>query len=323
VPGPTVSGAGLPIAWLDHTGATTPLRAARAPWTNLRISPDGGSIAMQILGRHTDIWVYDLRRDTLTPLTPDEETDTNPLWTNDGSRIVFASARGTKPVMNIYMARVDGAGGVQRLTESPNVQVPASWHPSGKYLAFEESNPNTRADVMILPLTADAAQGWKAGTPISFVNGAADERHAAFSPDGNWLAYVSNQSGQEEVYVRSFPEPGGQWQVSTGGGTHPVWSKVRHELFYSSPTGVGTPNRQISVVRFTVEGRTFKADKARLWSERQFQGRGPNRMFDVHPDGTRFAVAPVEEGQDQRVLSHVTMVFNLFAELRRLAPAAR
>ena len=215
------AGGDAPIDWMDHTGKTTPLRAAAANWSNPRFSPDGRRLALDIGGgTGLDVWVYEWARDTLTRLTFDPGADRNPVWTPDGRRIVFASARGDKSTPNLYWQRADGTGDVQRLTESKNLQYPASWHPSGKFLAFEENVPQTGRDLLMLPMEGDEASGWKPGKPTVFLNSPANEREPMFSPDGRWLAYESNESGRFEVYVRPFPGPGGKWQISTSGGAN-------------------------------------------------------------------------------------------------------
>ena len=137
-----------------------------------------------------------------------------------------------------------------------------------------------------------------------------------FSPDGRWLAYSSNESGRNEVYVRPFPGPGGKWLISTGGGIYPTWSRTKHELFYAL-------NGQIMVAPYAVEGDSFRAEKPRLWSEGRFVTRGLNRMFDLHPDGERFALAPVAQTPSGAKQDHVTFIFNFFDELRRIAPVKR
>jgi len=316
LPGQSTS-AGVPIHWMNREGKTTPLRATPANWLNLQFAPDGRRLALQIDDGQNDVWVYEWAGDTLTRLTFDPAADTKPVWTSDSRRIVFASDRADKSTPNLYWQRADGTGDAQRLTESKNPQVPASWHPSGKFLAFEEINPQTGFDLMILPMEGDEASGWKPGKPTVFLNGPFYEREPMFSPDGRWLAYWSNETGRQEVYVRPFPGPGSGWQISTGGGTYPTWSRTRHELFY------GTPSTQIMVAAFTVEGDSFRAEKPRLWSDGRFVVRGLNRMFDLHPDGERFALAPATQTSGSAKQDHVTFIFNFFDELRRLAPTGR
>ncbi len=303
----------IPPHWMDRNGKTTPMRATLAVWFNPQFAPDGRRLALNIVEGQNDVWVYDWGRDTLTRLTFDPADDRKPVWTPDGRRIVFASSR-DKSTTNLYWRRTDGTGDEQRLTESRNAQLPGSWHPNGKLLAFEEQTPQTNFDVMILSLEGDEASGWKPGKPSVFLNGPFAEREPVFSPDGRWLAYWSNETGRNEVYVRPFPGPGGKWQISTGGGTYPTWSRTKHELFY------GTANGQIMVAPFTVEGGSFRAEKPRLWSDGHFGMRGPNRMFDLHPDGERFALLPAPQTQGSRQ-DQVTFIFNFFDELRRPTPA--
>ncbi|MDO8679358.1 MAG: hypothetical protein Q7R30_12455 [Acidobacteriota bacterium] len=259
--------------------------------------------------------MYEWARDTLTRLTFDTAI-VRPVWTPDGRRIVFASQR-ADPTLNLYWQRADGTGDAQRLTESRNHQRPASWHPSGKFLAFDEQTTQTSWDLMILPLEGDDASGWKPGKPSVFLNTPFAESEPMFSPDGRWLAYQSNESGRNEVYVRPFSGPGGvgKWQISIGGGFSPMWSRTKHELFY------GTTNGQIMVAAFTVEADSFRAEKPQPWSDGRFVVRGLNRMFDLHPDGERFALtAQTQVGAKQ---DKVVFLFNFFDELRRIAPVAK
>ena len=137
-----------------------------------------------------------------------------------------------------------------------------------------------------------------------------------FSPDGRWLAYFSNETGRAEVCVRPFPGPGGQWQISTGGGILPTWSRTKQELFY------GTFQGEIMVARFAVDGDSFRAEKPGLWSDGRYVTRGLNRMFDLHPDGDRFAFALATRTPGAKQ-DHVALNFNFFDELRRLAPVTK
>jgi serine/threonine-protein kinase len=316
---PGLRASGAPIHWMDQEGNLTLLRATSANWAELAFAPDGRRLALTIAdGAQSDIWIYEWMRDTLTRLTSDSADDVQPVWTPDGRRIVFASNRADKSTLNLYWQRADGIGDAQRLTESAHPQTPASWHPSGKFLAFSELNPATGWDLMILPLEGSEASGWRIGKPFSFLHASFSEYGPSFSPDGHWIAYLSYETGRREVYVRPFPGPGGKWQVSNGGGALPTWSRTKHELFYGTPD---PPNNQIMVAAYTVDGDMFHAEKPRLWSDKRFALRGGPRPFDLHPDGERVAFAPAVEalsGAERH--DHVTVIFNVFDELRRLPP---
>jgi serine/threonine-protein kinase len=150
-----------------------------------------------------------------------------------------------------------------------------------------------------------------------FLNSQFLEVEAAFSPDGRWLAYQSNESGRFEVHVRPFPGPGGKWQVSTGGGLDPTWSRNRKELFYQ------TLESTLMVAPYAVEGDSFRAEKPRQWSPGLVPTRGVNRTFDLHPAGQRLAVLKASEQQAEEKRDHVVFIENFFDELRRVAPAAK
>ena len=207
LPGP-VTGAGMPIHWMAPRERTTPLLAAPANWSTPRFAPNGRQLAMEIRAASSDIWVYEWARDTLTRLTSGPAPDQRPVWTPDSRRIAFASPRADTLTPNLYWQRADGTGDAERLTESTNAQQPSSWHPSGRFLAFEETTTDTKVDVMILPLEGDDASGWKPGTAHRVLEWAYVEFDPMFSPDGRWLAYASVESGHPEVYVRPFPGPG-------------------------------------------------------------------------------------------------------------------
>jgi Tol biopolymer transport system component len=301
--------------WMDSTGATTSLPIVEADWRQPTFSPDGQRIAFTIDdGSQQDVWLYDWARDTRTKFTFNPRNDNSAVWTPDGRRIVFASARPTG-VMNLYWQRADGAGDVQQLTESPNHQAPYSFHPSGKYLAFTEVTLKNQGDLMILPLEGDEAKGWKPGKPTSFLSTAANEFSPMFSPDGQWIAYVSDESGQQQTYVRPFQGPGGKQLISVGLGVFPVWSIARHELFFQDPAV-----NKIMVAAYTTEGASFHADKPRLWSPSGYLPLVQGRVYDVHPDGKRVVISKPSDAAGER-RDNVVLVFNFFDELRRIAPA--
>jgi serine/threonine-protein kinase len=151
-----------PIVWLNRNGATTPLRATPAVWGFPRFSPDGRRLALAIDdGRQTDIWVYEWERDILTRVTSDPGSDVAPVWTPDGTRLVFASTRGNN-VSNLYWQRADGTGDAQRLTESPIAQLPDAFHPDGRHLVFHQGDPSAgRQDIGMEGRSAHHAGGWQ------------------------------------------------------------------------------------------------------------------------------------------------------------------
>jgi serine/threonine-protein kinase len=308
-----------PVVWMDRAGATTPLRAAPAVWGFPRFSPDGKRLAMAIDdGRQTDIWVYEWEREILTRVTSDPASDVAPVWTPDGTRLVFASTRGSN-VSNLYWQRADGTGDAQRLTETPIAQLPDAFHPDGRHLAFHQGDPSAgQQEIGMLTLEGDEAHGWKVVATTTLVGGPFLKANARFSPDGRWFSYSSFDSGRFEIYVQPFPGPGGRVQVSSGGGNLGLWSATKHEIYFA-----GNQQQRMMVASYTVAGSVFTPAKAQPWTEARFSiappisAYGPG--FDLHPDGQRFAVAPAinQSNGGGPPPSTLVIVFNLFDELRR------
>jgi Tol biopolymer transport system component len=308
-----------PIDWLTRDGKTSVLRATKADWVNPRFSPDGQKLALQIFdGKQNDIWVYEWARETFTQLTFDPGQDRYPVWTPDGRRIVFASDRAKPGVFNLYGVNADGTGEVTRLTDSPDLQAPWSWHPSGKFLAFYAVRGATGADLMILPMEGDAARGWTPGKPTMFLGTPASEYDPVFSPDGRFIAYYSNEaSGAFDVYVRPFPGPGGPWRISIAGGSDPRWSATTHELLYVNPEG------KVMTAPYAVVGESLHADKPQNWSPTNVQfRRSLNSMYDLHPDGKRLAALAAQD-QGGAIQDKVVFVFNFADYVRKIAPVTK
>jgi eukaryotic-like serine/threonine-protein kinase len=307
----------LSIYWMDSQGKFTPLRDTPGGYHDPAFSPDGKRLALEIYdGKRRDIWVYEWERGALTRLTVAGRANWAPVWTPDGQRIVYSSEElGGTP--NLWWKRADGAGDAQRLTESKNLQFAESWRPDGKVLAFSEVNPDTSWDILTLTVEGNEKSGWKIEQPKPFLNTPFAEAQAAFSPDGRWLAYYSNESGDVEVYVQPFPGPGGKLQLSTGGGRSPKWSRNGRELFYR------TADSKIMVVTYTATGNSFQADKPRLWSPGQFTSLGLFMNYDLHPDGKRFAVLKTPGTGDAPKADKVRFVFNFFDELRNKVPTGK
>jgi serine/threonine-protein kinase len=292
------------LVWVDHTGKAEPIASFKAPFFAPRLSPDGQRIAYKTLGKESQVWIYDLIRSTASRLTS-EGFGVFVTWTPDGRRVVFDWMKAVAP--NIYWQPADGSTPMERLTQSEYLQFTGSWSPDGETLAFLESHEGSGLDIVLLHMRDRKV------TP--FLNSRFNERYPEFSPDGRWLACVSNESGRGEVYVLPFPGPGGKWQISNEGGTEPLWSRNGKQLFYRRPN-------QVWVVDVKA-GSGFTASKPRLLFEQPgYGGGGPIRTWDISPDGQRFLMVKLDERKPQPV-TEMILVQNWFEELKRLVPASR
>ena len=313
--GPALSQA--PLMWMKQAGALSPLRSRPSSFSHLRFSPDGRRVAMSIAdGRQADVWVFDWERDILTRITTDPALDVSPVWTPDGTVLVFGSYR--SGVANVFWQRADGTGEAQRLTTSAVAHLPDAFTPSGQQLVLHEGDPaTTRQSLVVLPVRRDGQQ-LKGGTPSTFVGGRFLKANARISPDGRWIAYAANDTGTFEIYVQPFPGPGERVQVSNGGGNLPLWSPTKSELYYAGPG-----QQRMMAASYAARDGVFVPAKPRRWSETLFSTSPPvgtyGPSFDIHPDGQRFVVTPPrQEALD--VNTQLVLFFNFFDELRRLAP---
>src|ERR1700682_4675513 len=212
------------LAWVNRHGVEEPIAAPPRAYTLPRLSPDGTSVALDIRDQDNDIWIWDLARKTLRRLTFDPAQDQYPVWTPDGRRIAFGSTR--SGAQNVFWQPADGTGPVERLTTSPNSQYPTSVAPDGSRLIIWEAT--TKTGFYLVQLHLDGARQAEALFHTAF-----NELNGEISPEGHWLAYQSAESGQSEIYVRPFPNVDrGRWQISTSGGTSPVWARGGGELFF-------------------------------------------------------------------------------------------
>jgi serine/threonine-protein kinase len=207
---------------VDRNGAARRLGGSERSFELPRLSPNNRRLAVTITENDTtDVWVRDLERGTMTRLTS-EGNNAAAIWSPDGERIVFSSDR--DGAFNLFSMRADGSGESTRLTRSGNLQMPTSWSPDGRTLLLTELDLSTGFDIRVVPLEPP-------GEPKDLLRSSFNEVGGSFSPDGKWLAYVSDETGQNEIYLTRFPE-GGKWQISTDGGVEPVWAPVGLELFY-------------------------------------------------------------------------------------------
>jgi serine/threonine-protein kinase len=301
VPG-SVQGAQSNLVWVSRNGAEQPVAAAAHAYLAPRLSPDGRRVAVGITGQDSQVWLYDLSREMLTRLTFEGNTNQYPNWTPDGKRISFRSNK--EGPLNLFWQMADGSGGLERLTTGDDAQTANSWSPDSQLLAFVEVTPATGIDIWLLRMNDRKAQ------PL--LRTQFNESSPRFSPDGHWLAYVTDESGRYEIYVQAFPGPGGKWQISTEGGTEPVWNPSGRELFYRSGDKMMAAD--------IATQPSFAAGKPRMLFAGQYVPTPvtyPN--YDVSPDGQRFLMLKPAE-QAQAAPTQINVVLNWFEELKRRVP---
>jgi serine/threonine-protein kinase len=316
-----ITGSGSPpersLVWVDRQGRVEPVTDERQAFASLRLSPDGRQLAVDVeTSTNSDIWLYDLTRGTRNRLTF-EKDNFRPVWTPDGRHLIFSSNR--EGLMNLFRKSVNGSGDAERLMPSVfGWQFPTGVSPDGRFVAFAQEEPETGWDLWVVPLEGDGAR-----EPQPFVRTRFFEAQAAFSPDGRWLAYISNESGRYEVHVRPFPGPGRRWQVSTNGGREPLWSRDGRDLFYREAGAMAVGKlRKMMVVPVRTQP-TFEAGSPRvLFEGRYMEGRLGPPEYDVTPDGQRFVMVQLPE-EEEPVHRELVYVPDFFDELKAKVRAAR
>ena len=303
------AGAARSLVWVDREGREEPLATPVLPYGTPSVSPDGTRVAVDVLGpEDQNIWIHDLSRGTETILTTDPAEDDSPLWTPDGEWVVFASDREGQE--GLFQKRADTPGDAERLmtgSEGRAFIQPMSWSADGQTLLFRESGGGTPGDIGLLSMEGDQAKELLLDTEFS-------EAAPAVSPDGGWIAYDSNETGEREVYVQRFPGLGSKVTISTDGGGQPLWSPDGRELFYRGPRGM-------MVVPVETEA-TFGAGDPSVLFETQYYFFGSRRTYDLAPDGQRFLMlkegAATDDSAAPAVQIHV--VLNWFEELLERVP---
>jgi len=300
---PAQPGVGRSLVWVTREGREEPLAAPAREYMQPRLSPDGKRVAVSTADRENDIVIWNLTAGTLTSLTSGPEEELSPVWTHDGQRLIFSSTR--EGVANIFWQAADGSGTLERLTTSPNQQYPSSISRNGE-LIFQESVPKTGADLMLLTMPGTD----RAARVTAFLQTSYREATAEISPDGHWLAYQSNESNQNEIYVRPFPMRGERrWPVSVGGGVKPLWARDGRELFYLTGTSLMSVRVQTTPV--------FSAATPTKVFDGQYFAGIVGRTYDVSLDGKRFLMIKRASTDTTATPADMVVVLNWTEELER------
>jgi dipeptidyl aminopeptidase/acylaminoacyl peptidase len=295
------------LVWVNRRGEEIEqLPLPPGAYKHLRLSPNENKQRFAFTKFEAgafNVWVYDLPSGPATQLTF-KGNNFLPLWTPDGDRLTFTSWRAGAGPFDAYHVRVDRSGTEEPLLTGPYDRLPTSWSPDGKVLLYTELNPDTGMDIGLLS-TEDG------NTPQPLLHESWSERNAVFSPNGNWIAYESNQEGRYEIYVASYPGLITK-KVSTGGGGNPAWSGDGKEVFYL---------RGDKMIAVSIE---TEPELRTTGSEVLFEGKystDSRRNYDVSGDGQRFLM--VKESEDHSAETQLVVVLNWFEELKRLVPSGK
>jgi Tol biopolymer transport system component len=298
---------GRQLAWYDRQGRLISKLGSPEYSSWPQLSPDGKRLAIRLLTPPAgafDIWVYDLARGVHARMSFSALTAYAPVWSPDGTQLAYAHSVSQAGGDHMYVLNPDGAGKEQAL-EQPLIEsianYPSSWSPEGRLLLFDHQDKSGKISIWVLPLAGDRK-------PYPFAETQFNAQAGKFSPDGHRVAYVSNDSGKDEVYVAPFPGPGGRVQVSSGGGSQPRWRRDGRELFYLSP------DLKMMAAELTATAGDFRVVRVRTLFAVSPLGGVPGYLYDVTPDGQKFIVA-----QDFEHTSTVplTIVTNWPAELKK------
>jgi len=295
------------LVWVDRDGKETSITQEKRHYLYPRISPDGKRMAVTVK-HYGYVSVYDFESDSFSRLTFEDQSASHPIWSPDGRWLMFQSVQ-PGGESGLVRQPFDGSRSQERLT-SRN-QFPSSWSRDGQYVVFSQSGEPGGQSIGILPMEGDP-------DPKLIVASAAAECCSVISPDGKWLAYVSNQSGPTNVYVSPFPEPDVKWLISKEeeGGGQPIWSPDGKELFYRS-------GNRMMVVPIQVRDQALNAGSPRVLFEGSYASHADPpgiQYYDISPDGNRFLMMREGDLQAAQAQGQINVVLNWFEELKRLAP---
>jgi eukaryotic-like serine/threonine-protein kinase len=311
VKGPSAFAGPRTLVWVNRQGKEEPIAVPPRAYTYARLSPDGTRVALDARDQENDIWVWDLARQTLQRLTNDPGMNRTPVWTPDSQRIAFTAER--DGVESIYWQKADGSGVPERLSVGSAIQGPVSFSPDGKRLVFD-TPMNYPHDIGMLNLEGERRAEMLLKTKF-------DEGNGTVSPDGRWLAYQSDESGQFEVYLASFPDvTAAKRQVSTRGGSRPLWSKDGRELFYYVAQDSAIMALSVRLGADVVLGNPQVAVKGPYAAP-----KNTGRHYDVSSDGKRFLLlkdVPAPDGQ-KAAAPEILLVQHWVEELNGKMPAGK
>ena len=292
----------VPLTWIDRSGNAQGAAAEPGAYVAPSLSPDEKRLVFEkSRGSDGDLWIMDLVHGTTTQFTTNSSRNTAPLWSPDGKRVAFASDRGGR--QNLYIKDVDGGSNEELLLKSEHRKVTTDWSNDRRFLLYTDSTPSQDLDLWVLPMEGDS-------TPFVYLQTPFQEEGARVSPNGHAVAYSSNESGKDEIYVQDFPTPGGKVKVSNGGGRWPRWRGDGKEIFYTNS------NAMMAVDLFRAQpGRGFEAGAPHLLFEATFPASDFS-PYDVSRDGQRFIVAGFPRASSLPPIP-ITVVLNWTAALKK------
>jgi len=263
------------LVWVDRQGHRTGVAAPVAAYESIALSPDGKRIAFdRYSSTDQDVWVHDIERQLSSRFTMQGRLNNVPVWSPDGSTIAFATIRNGG--LDIYQRKVGATSDDDEVLRANAIPIlfPSDWSRDGRFLMYYRTDTKTRLDTWVLPLFGDR-------TPMKILGTPYNESQGQFAPDGKSFAFVSDESGQPQVYLQSFPSPTLQAQVSTGGGTQPRWRPDGRELFYLAPDG--------KIMAVSMRGNaTLETDAPRPMFDTPLDSGALRQTYAVSPDGQRF-----------------------------------
>ena len=289
------------FTWVDRTGKRLAEAGEPIEIGPYRLSPDGRRLSMaRVSGLGLDLWLMEVDRGVASRFTF-ESKSFGPVWSPDGRTIVYGHL---STPLGLFSRALNGAGGEQSLTQSANIQAPTDWSRDGRFLLFN-GGYSPQEELWVLPLTPDG-RTMASGPAKRYGGGQFKTRDGRFSPDIRWVAYESDESGQNEIYIDAFPEPHGKVQISTKGGTRPAWGPSGRELFYVSP------NNKLMAVGLKVGADSLEPSAPRELFPLPILGEDVN-PYDVAPDGQRFLIP----GTLQQAAQPLTVIVNWPALLKK------